>query len=98
MFLLVVLGWVLFRAETWTMALSLLGTMFSWTVAPAVPGLPGLLLGTAVAAVIAHAGRNSWQLEHRWSAAAGVGLATLFALSLLVITAGQRTPFLYFQF
>jgi hypothetical protein len=42
--------------------------------------------------------KNSWQLEHRWRPAAGAGLAVLFALCLLVIYSGQRTPFLYYQF
>ena len=97
-FLLVVLGWVPFRADDWTMARSLLGTMFSFTRAPALPGLVGLVSLLAAAAVVAHGARNTWQMEHRWSPATGAGLAALFALSLLVITAGQRTPFLYFQF
>jgi alginate O-acetyltransferase complex protein AlgI len=98
MFLLVLVGWVPFRADHWEMTGSLLGTMFSWTAAPALPGLVGLVLMLAVAAAIAHAARNTWQLEHRWSPAAGAGLAALFALALVVIYAGQRTPFLYFQF
>jgi alginate O-acetyltransferase complex protein AlgI len=95
---LIVLGWVPFRAESWDMTTSLLGTMFSWSVAAPPAGMAGLLGMLLVAAAIAHLARNSWQLEHRWQPATGAGLAALFALSLLVIYAGQRTPFLYFQF
>ena len=98
MFFLVLIGWVAFRANDWRMASGLLGTMFSWTSGPALAGMIGLVLVLGVAAVVAHAGRNTWQVSHQWPRAVGVGLAALFAVSLLVMYAGQRTPFLYFQF
>jgi alginate O-acetyltransferase complex protein AlgI len=98
MFLLVLLGWVPFRAESWGAVRTLFGTMFSWTAAPAPPGVIGLLLTTAVAALIAHRARNTWEMDHRWAAVPSAALALLFAASLLVIYGGQRTPFLYFQF
>jgi len=98
MFFLVLIGWVAFRANDWRMASGLLGTMFSWTSGPALAGMIGLVLVLGVAAVVAHAGRNTWQVSHQWPRAVGVGLAALFAVSLLVMYAGQRIPFLYFQF
>ena len=98
MFFLVLLGWVPFRAESWSAVRTMLGTMFSWTAAATPPGTLGLLLITAVAALVAHWARNTWEIDHRWPALQGAGLALLFAASLLVIYAGQRTPFLYFQF
>jgi len=98
MFFLVLIGWVAFRANDWRMASGLLGTMFSWTSGPALAGMIGLVLVLGVAAVVAHAGRNTWQVSHQWPRAVGVGLAALFAVSLWVMYAGQRTPFLYFQF
>src|SRR5881628_4265153 len=66
MFFLVLIGWVAFRANDWRMASGLLGTMFSWTSGPALAGMIGLVLVLGVAAVVAHAGRNTWQVSHQW--------------------------------
>jgi alginate O-acetyltransferase complex protein AlgI len=98
MFLLVLLGWVPFRAADWGAARALLATMFSWIPAPAPPGTVGLVLACAGAALVAHGARNTWELEHRWRPLSGAALAALFATALLVMYSGQRTPFLYFQF
>ncbi|MGI9039684.1 MAG: MBOAT family O-acyltransferase [Gemmatimonadales bacterium] len=97
-FLLVVVGWTFFRAVTWTEATELLGTMF----APVAGVLP---IGTAVlcamlllAGGIAHLAPNSFQLSHRWSPAAAVGLVGLLVLALVRIYGADSSPFLYFQF
>jgi alginate O-acetyltransferase complex protein AlgI len=95
---LVLLGWVLFRAETWGMAMHVLGTIVAPVQGSALPGLWGLVATLAAAATVAHVGRNTWELDHRWHPAVGVGIAVLFALCLVVIYAGQPAPFLYFQF
>ena len=95
---LVVVGWVLFRATSFDMALDLLGSMFVPTAGAAVAGTIGLLMAVAVAAVAAHSSRNTFELSHRWSPATGLSLAALFAACLLVLYAGRDTPFLYFQF
>ncbi len=95
---LVVVGWVLFRATSFDMALDLLGSMFVPTACAAVAGTIGLLMAVAVAAVAAHSSRNTFELSHRWSPATGLSLAALFAACLLVLYAGRDTPFLYFQF
>src|SRR2546421_1681666 len=95
---LVVVGWVLFRATSFDMALDLLGSMFVPTAGAAVVGTIGLLIAVAVAAVAAHSSRNTFELSHRWSPATGLSLAALFAACLLVLYAGRDTPFLYFQF
>ena len=96
-FFLVVIGWVLFRATSFTMALGLIRKMFlpaagvrpaSWLL------LPALLL----AAVLAHFGPNTFELEHRWRPPMRLALVVLFALCLAVIYGGQQTPFLYYQF
>lgn len=97
-FALVLLGWVLFRAEDWGMAMHVLGTMFSPVAGPVLPGLWGLVPALAAAATVAHVGRNTWEIDHRWSPLAGIGIALLFALCMLVIYARQPAPFLYFQF
>lgn len=98
MFLLVLVGWVFFRADSWPMATHVLSTMFGWVSGPPVPGSWGLAAALAAAAVAAHLGRNSWELSHRWRPAAGAGLAALFALCLMLLYVGKPTPFLYFQF
>jgi len=95
---LVVVGWVLFRATSFDMALDLLGSMFVPTAGAAIAGTIGLLMAVAVAAVAAHGSRNTFELSHRWSPATGLSLAALFAACLLVLYAGRDTPFLYFQF
>jgi alginate O-acetyltransferase complex protein AlgI len=98
MFFLVLIGWVPFRAPTWAVADTLLGAMFSWTQAPAPAGWMGLSLMLAVAAMVAHGTRNTWELSHRWHPWSSAGLAMLFAAAMLVMYAGHHTPFLYFQF
>jgi alginate O-acetyltransferase complex protein AlgI len=98
-FFLVVVGWVFFRATDFTMAASLLRTMFSWGAGLAPP--PGsylLLVAVVVAAAVAHFGRNSFELRHEWRPSAAVALAVLFAACLVVLYGGPRMPFLYFQF
>jgi alginate O-acetyltransferase complex protein AlgI len=95
---LILLGWVPFRADNLETAKTLLGSMFAWNGAPSPAGFAGLVGMLAIAAAVSHLARNSWQVDHRWRPAAGAGLAALFALCLLVIYSGQRTPFLYFQF
>jgi alginate O-acetyltransferase complex protein AlgI len=97
-FLLVLIGWVPFRADSLQAAGTLLQSMFAWNVGPDRAGFVGLVGMLAIAGAAAHLAKNSWQLEHRWRPAAGAGLAVLFALCLLVIYSGQRTPFLYYQF
>ncbi|HEX2033946.1 MAG TPA: MBOAT family O-acyltransferase, partial [Chloroflexota bacterium] len=67
-FLLVVIGWVFFRALDLEMATSLLRTMFTWQPGQpdgALPGLPGsygLLATLVVAGLLAHVAPNAFQL------------------------------------
>jgi alginate O-acetyltransferase complex protein AlgI len=97
-FLLAVVGWVLFRADDFTMALGLLRRMFLWTSGPAIAGWSLLLILLIIAAALAHMAPNTFELSHQWGAWSTLGLAGLFALCLVVIYGGQQTPFLYFQF
>jgi alginate O-acetyltransferase complex protein AlgI len=99
-FFLVVVGWVFFRSDSFTMAGALLQTMFSWPrqLAPAFTGAYLLLAVLALAAGVAHFGSNSFELRHEWRSSAAVALTVLFALCLLVIYGGPSMPFLYFQF
>jgi alginate O-acetyltransferase complex protein AlgI len=97
-FLLVALGWVLFRAPD-------IGHAGAWYLAlfsPAAGALPAgaaaLALLIAVSAAFAHVGPNTFELEHRGSPVATAALAGLFAVSLFLLLAGRPSPFLYFQF
>lgn len=97
-FLLVVIGWVFFRSSTFTMAATLLQTMFVWRPGEGIVGEPILLAMLGVAAAIAHFAPNTFELRHEWTPLATSGLVALFALSLFVIYGNRSTPFLYFQF
>lgn len=97
-FLLVVIGWVLFRADNFSMASGLLGAMFSWK--------PGIQLGTAgslagllfLAGGLAHFGPNTFELRHRWTPVQAWALGALLLTCMVLIYGGQQSPFLYFQF
>jgi alginate O-acetyltransferase complex protein AlgI len=97
-FLLVVVGWVLFRSASFSMAAGLLGKMFVWTQGVDVTGWPFLTTLLLIAAGLAHTGPNSFELSHRWRPGVTLGLAALFAICMIVIIGGQQSPFLYFQF
>jgi len=97
-FVLVTLGWVLFRSGDWTTCGTWLSRMFRWSPGPLMPGSVGLLIAGGIAAAIAHAAPNTGSLSHRWRSAPTLALAGLLVASVLVLAAGQESPFLYFQF
>jgi alginate O-acetyltransferase complex protein AlgI len=96
-FLLVVIGWVLFRAADFTMASGLLGKMF-WPSPGELPLLSLLLPTLLLAAGVAHFGPNTFEMPHKWSPRMRFAMAAMFALCLAVIYGGQQAPFLYYQF
>jgi alginate O-acetyltransferase complex protein AlgI len=97
-FLLVVIGWVFFRAPNLGVALALLQGMFWWTTAVNVPWSYSLLGVVVLAGVITQFGRNTTEMRHDWGPWSSLGLAGLFGVCVLVIFASQYSPFLYFQF
>ena len=97
-FLLVVVGWVLFRSTTSGMAADWLHRMFVPDTSGLMITSPLLPLGIAVAAIVAHMAPNTFALSHRWNGAATAGLAGLFLAVMAVLYSGHQTPFLYFQF
>ncbi len=98
MFLLVVIGWVLFRAGSFSDAARIYGAMFSWRPGLAVTGAAVLIGALMVAAVAAHATPNSFEMRHTWDLRRSLLKGSAFAASLAVIIAGHYSPFLYFQF
>ena len=98
-FLMVLIGWVLFRSTDFSMAGSLLRTMFVPTgVSVSIPDLPFALLALALAGTWAMAGPNSFEMhhEHRWPRA--LALATAFGACIAMLADSRSSPFLYFQF
>jgi alginate O-acetyltransferase complex protein AlgI len=97
-FVLVVIGWVLFRADNFSMASGILRAMFSWK--------SGIPLGTAatltalvfIAAAMAHFGPNTFEMKHEWSPLPSYALGCLLVVCMIFIYSGQQSPFLYFQF
>ena len=97
-FLLVTLGWVLFRSSDLPMAgrwcASLLGGAFRAS-GPELPALAGAVL---VAGLLAHLGPTSSDLPESPRPALVLGLAATLVLSVTVVLSGRPSPFLYFQF
>jgi alginate O-acetyltransferase complex protein AlgI len=97
-FVIVVIGWVIFRSTDLAMAETLLRAMFSWQAGGGMIGANVLMGMLCVAAPLAHLGPNTFELRHQWSSMTAVGMALLFGLSVFVIYGARSTPFLYFQF
>ena len=97
-YLLVVFGWVFFRAATWDDALIILNRMLLPHSGDMVTGWPVLLVMLMIAGAFAHWGRNTFELSHQWTPAYAAGLAGLFIVCLIALYGGQISPFLYFQF
>jgi alginate O-acetyltransferase complex protein AlgI len=98
MFLLTIIGWVLFRADSFTMAAQWLGKMLYPTSGDIFTGAVVLATCIAIAAAIAHTAPNTFEISHRWSPRTTFALAAGLVCCLILITGGQRSPFLYFQF
>jgi alginate O-acetyltransferase complex protein AlgI len=96
-FLLVIIGWVMFRADSFTMALGLLRRMLSWSPGVLPVAWPTLVVALVIAAGVANLAPNTFELSHQWGPWTSVALALLFAACLVVIYGGQNSPFLYFQ-
>src|SRR5271154_78905 len=97
-FLLVVIGWVFFRADNFSVAAVMLARMFSYSVGALFTGLIGLFVLFAKAAALSHTPPNTFELRHDWKPWAIAGLAVGYSMALLAIASGQQSPFLYFQF
>ncbi len=100
-FLLVMVGWVFFRAESLAGALDYLAVMMGFTGPNAGPLLPvgsfHALAGAAAMLVVFFAPTTQSQLE-RPPTSWAVTLQGLFVLALLQLQHQDHVPFLYFQF
>ena len=98
MFPLTIIGWVIFRANSLAMAEEWLAKMFYPTGGSMFTGVVVLLVCVAVATAIAHTSPNTFEMSHQWSPQMACALAVGLVCCLVLITGGQRSPFLYFQF
>jgi alginate O-acetyltransferase complex protein AlgI len=97
-FVLVVIGWVLFRSNNFSMASGLLAAMFSWK--------PGVYLDTElslaslliIAGAFAHFGPNTFEIRHQWRPVPAYAFGAMLLACIVFIYGGQQSPFLYFQF
>ncbi len=97
-FALVVVGWVLFRSDDFSMASGLLRTMFSWKSGSALALSETLVALVILAGLLAHVGPNTFEMKHHWRALPACGFGILLLACMVFIYGGQQTPFLYFQF
>jgi len=98
MFLLVVIGWVFFRATSFSMAASILVAMFSPT-AGTVGGNALLILPVLLfSAWWAMIGPNVWEMSHGFAWGRRAALTAQLAVCLAIIAGSRQSPFLYFQF
>jgi alginate O-acetyltransferase complex protein AlgI len=97
-FLLVVVGWVLFRSTDFHMAAALLHRMFWSEPSPVITALGTLIALLAVALAFAHFGKNTFEMTHQWGLAMRCVWLAALAICLVRIMTWQHTPFLYFQF
>lgn len=98
MFILVVLGWVFFRARDLSMARVLFRRMWAAVPGPLPAGGRGLVILILVAGAIAHLGPNTWQIRHHLRPLPALALGAALLLSLAALHGAAPSPFLYFQF
>ena len=104
-YILVLIAWVFFRAETFNGALLYLGSMFG--VGPVPTGsllLDGLLytpyhlLAMMLAAVVVWAAPQTWDWSRKLSTVKAIVTVGLFLLSAAVLSMQSYNPFIYFNF
>ena len=98
MFALVVVGWVLFRATSFGMAMGLLHAMFVPTAGAFLPQPVLVIAVLAVAAWWGMIGPNVYQMNHELTWRRQIIVTASFAASLALIIGSPFSPFLYFQF
>jgi alginate O-acetyltransferase complex protein AlgI len=102
-FVLVLVGWVLFRCESLAQAGALLAGMCgmhgagTWAAmfGDMLPFAPWMLAGALLVAFFAP---NTWEIKWKQGFWIGCLLCALFVLCVMVILINSSSPFLYFQF
>ncbi|MDR3284481.1 MAG: MBOAT family protein [Treponema sp.] len=103
----VVIGWVLFRSESFALAGQYLGALFGFGATGLIDdtfllyfsnGKWILLIGIVLSTPIAPLLRKRFAGTRAYRIGSAIGLAGLFALSLLVCIKATYNPFIYFNF
>lgn len=104
-FVLVVIAWVFFRAETLPGALNYLGSMFSLITVPQTSLLVGgivyqpyYVIVMVLSAIVVWAAPQSWDWSRELTVGKSCCLAGLMAISILLLTLQSYNPFIYFNF
>ncbi|TKB12406.1 MBOAT family protein [Desulforhopalus sp. IMCC35007] len=104
-FILVLIAWVFFRAETFSLALSYLGSMFGLIAVPESSRILGGLLYTpyhllamGIAAVVVWRMPQTWDYTKRLTAVKVASIVLLFIVSVAVLSMQSYNPFIYFNF
>ncbi|RJP27846.1 MAG: MBOAT family protein [Candidatus Omnitrophota bacterium] len=99
--LLVILSWVLFRAENFRMAGRILKGMFlsfpTFALGDALIS-PGLLLAIPIGMAICLFAPNSWEISPKQTPVLAMRDAAILLAAVTAVLATASTPFLYFQF
>lgn len=98
MWLVAVVGWVLFRATSFGMAATILGKMFSPVAGSLVPNASLAVVVLGVAAAWAAGGPNAFDMKHERNIRTELALATALGACVAIIAGSRSSPFLYFQF
>jgi alginate O-acetyltransferase complex protein AlgI len=100
MFGLVVIGWVLFRSTTFSMAWTLLTAMLTPTAGVMIANVFAFAFGAALAAAWAMLGPNAFDLQRDWRLRPthAYALAAAFGICAALMAGNRSSPFLYFQF
>jgi alginate O-acetyltransferase complex protein AlgI len=104
-FILVLLAWVFFRAESFAGAFAYLGSMFGLTPVPAtsllLDGLlytPYSLLAMAAAALVVWWAPQTWDWSKEMGVAKVATVMLVFVFSVAVLSMQSYNPFIYFNF
>lgn len=104
-FVLVLVAWVFFRAETLAGALSYLGSMFGLVAVPEtsllLDGLlytPYHLVAMAVAAFVVWRMPQTWDWTRKLSFVKVCGIGAILFMSVAVLSMQSYNPFIYFNF
>jgi alginate O-acetyltransferase complex protein AlgI len=97
-FLLVLIGWVLFRSKDFHMAGALLVKMFAPVAGRGIPHPEAALIFISLGVAWAMLAPNPFQMQHRATWPRAVALAAALGACLAIISGSRASPFLYFQF
>ena len=104
-FIFVLIAWVFFRAETFTLALTYLGSMFGLVNVPESSMLlsgmlysPYYLLAMIIAGVVVWKMPQTWDYTKRLSVVKVLSIMVVFILSVAVLSMQSYNPFIYFNF